>query len=425
MLKTIIRREHKNEWERRVALTPAHTKALREQGLNIVVENSPERIFANEAYTEHGIPMMDTPKYADFVVGIKEPPVTSIQPGQVHLAFSHIIKGQSHSMRLLQKFIDEKATLFDYERFIDENGKRTISFGRFAGIAGAVDTLYVLGRKFALKEVESDICLLKQTIEYDSYELLKAACAELDLQKGEPVRVLIVGTGNVGHGSEEVCQWLNLPKVDVDVLLSGGEFPEASWYAVAKNRHINARIDGKPFNRADFIEHGTKYYASTFDALLGKFNVLLQTPYWTEKYPKHLDAQRMKQYEQALPLVIGDISCDIDGSLSCTKKESSVGNPAFTYNVQQETIKDGISVDGVTVMAIDNLPCELSKDASEYFSNILKNYMHDLMHLDLSQDFNDLNLPILIKNAMIVYKGELTPNYGYLQSFLDEHQQNG
>ncbi len=423
MLQTILRREHKNHWERRVALTPEAVKELADQGYDIAVENSPERIFANESYASLGLPMTDTPDNAQFVVGIKEPPVASIQPNQVHLAFSHTIKGQSYNMGLLQKFIDQKGTLFDYEIITDDSGKRTIAFGRFAGIAGAADTFYVLGDKLKLKGIQSPISELKQTVEYGNCAALKAACSLVDLQQGEPVQVLIVGTGNVGKGAEEVCQWLNLPKVDINDLLSDKELPTGSWYAVASSRHINARNDGKPFDMDDFVANGVENYHSTFNKLLGKFNVLIQTPYWTEKYPRHLDSARMKEYKDELPLVIGDISCDINGSLACTLKESTIGTPAFSYNVDKESIEDGISWDGVTVMAIDNLPCELSEDASKHFSAILKDYMPDLMKMDLSKSFDELNLPEFLKRAMIVYKGELTPNYQYLQGFLDDYNQ--
>jgi len=423
MLSTIIRREHKNHWERRVALTPNAVKELVDSGLDIQVENSPERVFSNDEYASLGLTMKDSPNDAQFVVGIKEPPVASIQPNQVHLAFSHTIKGQSYNMGLLQKFIDQKGTLFDYEIITDDSGKRTIAFGRFAGIAGAADSFNVLGEKLKLKGLESEISTLKQSVEYGNCDALKAACNSIDLQKGEPVQVLIVGTGNVGQGAEEVCQWLNLPKVDIQDLLSDKELPEGSWYAVASSRHINARKDGKAFDMDDFVNSGVKNYISTFDQLLGKFNVLIQTPYWTEKYPRHLDSQRMRDYKDKLPWIIGDISCDINGSLACTLKESTIGEPAFTYDVMQESIEDGISWNGVTVMAIDNLPCELSQDASEHFSAILKGYMADLMGMDLTKSFADLNLPEFLKRALIVYKGELTPNYKYLQGFLDDFAQ--
>ncbi|TQV85844.1 alanine dehydrogenase [Aliikangiella coralliicola] len=424
MLKTVIRKEHKNDWEKRTALVPSDAAELVEKGFPISVEPSEIRIYSDADYLAHEVPIDGCPEKGEFVIGIKEPPVSSIQANQVHLAFSHTIKGQDYNMALLQKFIDEKATLFDYEPIVDESGKRTIAFGRFAGIAGAIDSFFVAGQKHLVRNEQSCLTQVKQTWEYGCIEKVKQHFDSIDINAGAPVRVLVVGTGNVGKGSEEVCQWLGLPKIDIQQLLDG-ETPDGSWYAVASSRHINRRKDGGAFDMQDFIEHGVDTYESTFDQLLGQFNILLQTPYWTEKYPKHLDQNRMLANQDKLPLVVGDISCDINGSLECTTKASDIDTPAFTYDVEKGESTDGVFADGITVMSIDNLPCELSLDASQHFSNILKGYMENLMSMDLSKPFDGCGLISELARAVIVYNGKLTPDYQYLQSFLDEfHRSN-
>lgn len=417
MLKTVVRKEHKNQWERRTPLTPDAVDQLIKQGFTIDVEACDIRIFNDQAYQQAGAKLVPTPAEHKLVVGIKEPPVDSIQQDQVHIAFSHTIKGQSYNMPLLQTFIDKGATLFDYETIVNERGARTIAFGRFAGIAGAIDTFHIAGKKLQLINKPSDIANIKQTHGYDGIEQIKSEFGKYDLQKGEAIRVLIVGTGNVGKGAEEVCRWLKLPKVDIQSI-ELGHIPEGSWYTVASSRHINARKDGKDFEFDDFVANGTIEYKSTFDQLLGRFNILIQTPYWTEKYPKHLDRERMKTNKEKLPWVIGDISCDINGSLECTKIASTIDEPAFTYQPETGDYKNGISWDGPTVMSIDNLPCELSADASEHFSAILKNYIPHLMQLDLSLEFDDLELHPELYRSLIVYKGKLTPNYKYLKKYL-------
>lgn len=417
MLKAILRKEHKNQWEKRTPLTPDAIKELKAQGYDIDVEQCDIRVHPNEDYVKAGAQLVDTPANHQLVIGIKEPPVDSILPGQVHIAFSHTIKGQSYNMPLLQRFIDQGATLFDYETIVNERGARTIAFGRFAGIAGAIDTFAIAGQKLSLINKQSDIQKVLQTYRYKGIEDIKSAFADFDLQKGEPLRVLIVGTGNVGKGAEEVCRWLKLPKVDIQSVALG-HLPEGSWYTVASSRHINERIDGEDFEFDDFVAKGTSEYISTFDRLLGKFNILIQTPYWTEKYPKHLDRNRMLEHKAKLPWVIGDISCDINGSLECTKIASTIDEPAFTYNPETDDYKMGISWDGPTVMSIDNLPCELSLDASRHFSSILKDYIPYLIDLDLSLEFDDLELHPELYRSLIVYKGKLTPNYKYLKKYL-------
>ncbi|WMS88019.1 hypothetical protein [Pleionea litopenaei] len=419
MLSAVLRKEHKNQWERRSALTPAAIEKLITNGYKVDVEHSDIRVFDDGSFNNIAATLVDSPEHHQLVIGIKEPPVDSIQPGQVHIAFSHTIKGQSYNMPLLQRFIDQGATLFDYETIVNERGARTIAFGRFAGIAGAIDTFWIAGIKLSQINKQTDLQRLKQTKDYTNIQEIKEQFAQLDLQKGEPIRALIVGTGNVGRGAEEVCRWLKLPKIDIESILLG-HIPEGSWYAVASSRHINARVDGGDFEYDNFVANGKEEYVSTFDNLLGKFNVLIQTPYWTEKYPKHLDSDRLVEQQQKLPWVIGDISCDIDGSLECTKKASTIDEPAFTYNVVEQSVKDGVSWEGPTVMSIDNLPCELSKDASEHFSAILKNYIPHLMDLDLSKSFEDLDLHPELYRSLIVYQGKLTPNYKYLKKFLNK-----
>ncbi|TQV77308.1 alanine dehydrogenase [Aliikangiella marina] len=422
MLKTVVRKEHKNDWEKRTALIPSCAAELVEKGFPISIEPSEIRVFSDSDYAAAGVPTNGCPENGQFIVGIKEPPVDSIQPQQVHLAFSHTIKGQDYNMRLLQKFIDQKATLIDYEPIVDENGERTIAFGRFAGIAGAIDSFMVAGKKLQARNQETCLSQVKQTWQYRSIDEIKASFAQIDVNQGKPVQVLIVGTGKVGKGSEEVCQWLGLPKIDIQTLLDNKP-PAGSWYAVASSRHINRRKDGQAFDMQDFIEKGAEAYESAFDQLLGKFDILLQTPYWTEKYPKHLDRNRMLEHQANLPMVVGDISCDINGSLECTTKASDIDTPAFTYDVASGTSHDGISAEGISVMSIDNLPCELSRDASEHFSDVLRGYMNNLMSIELDKPFEDCGLIPELSRAVIVYNGQLTPSFQYLQAYLDEHNQ--
>lgn len=417
MLRTILRKEHKNRWERRVALVPEAVRELAAKGYPVAFEPSEVRIFPDAEYRAVGAELMAGPDEAQFVVGIKEPPVGSIKDGQVHLAFSHVIKGQSYNMPLLRAFLERKATLLDYEPITDDKGVRTIAFGRYAGIAGAADTFWLAGLKLAQAGKQSPLQSLKQTKDYPTMEALEAAMGALDLQQGEPVRVLVVGTGKVGGGAEEVCQWLRLPKIAIEDVVAG-RAPAGSWYAVASSRHIHEHVQGKPFDYAEYVKEGKARYRSSFDQLLGRFDILLQTPFWTDFYPKHLDAERMRAFKDRLPYLIGDISCDIDGSLECTKKASTIDEPAFTYDVTTGEIADGISWNGPTVMSIDNLPCELSDDASRHFSARLVEYLPAIMEMDLSKSFEDCGLPTHLKRATIVYKGELTPNYQYLKQYL-------
>jgi len=247
MLTTVIRKEHKNDWEKRTALIPFDVAELVKKGFPISVELSKIRIYSDTDYQLMNVATDGCPEKGEFIVGIKEPAVASIKPNQVHLAFSHTIKGQDYNMVLLQKFIDQKATLIDYEPIVDSNGKRTIAFGRFAGIAGAIDSFFVAGEKYLARNEISCLSQIKQTWQYASIDKVKQHFKTIDINQGEPVRVLVVGSGNVGKGSEEVCQWLGLPEIEIQQLFDG-DIPQGSWYAVANSRHINRRKDGKTFD---------------------------------------------------------------------------------------------------------------------------------------------------------------------------------
>jgi alpha-aminoadipic semialdehyde synthase len=116
--------------------------------------------------------------------------------------------------------------------------------------------------------------------------------------------------------------------------------------------------------------------------------------------------------------VIGDISCDVDGGIECTVKATDPGNPVFVYVPEDDSIRDGVKGKGPVIMSVDNLPSELPKDASIYFSSVLREFIPALVRADFSVDFDDLDLPYALKKAIIVYKGEFTSDYLYLNEYL-------
>ncbi|MCP3674524.1 MAG: alanine dehydrogenase [Gammaproteobacteria bacterium] len=417
MLKTILRKEHKNKWERRTPLCPSAIDNLIDYGFPVDVEVSDVRIFGDESYQSIDAVTFSTPDNHQLIIGIKEPPIDSIKPSQVHLCFSHTIKGQEYNMPLLQRFIDNQATLFDYELMADENGIRTIAFGEYAGIAGAIDSFWIAGQKLILKAESSPLSEVKQTIHYETIDNVKRALSKINLQEGKAIRILIIGNGNVGRGAEKVCKWLNLPQLSAEKFLDN-QLLEGSWYTVLNCEDIHQRIDAGKFDWDEYIEKGKAFYRSKIESLLGRFDILIQASFWTDFYPRHLDNQQLIKNEQQLPWVIGDISCDIDGSFVCTQKASSIDQPAFSYDPTDGSMTDGISRDDMTVMSIDNLPCELSLDASEHFSQKLEEYTPHLMGMNLTKPFNELALPDEIKRAVIVYNGELTENFQYLNDYL-------
>ena len=75
---------------------------------------------------------------------------------------------------------------------------------------------------------------------------------------------------------------------------------------------------------------------------------------------------------------IGDISCDVKGSIELTNKTTTVENPTYTYNLKTSSYQDGCESEGITVLARDNLPSELPKDASGEFSELIREYVYQI-----------------------------------------------
>ncbi len=417
-LKAYIRKETKNRWEARAPLTPKGVRTLVSRNIPIWVEHSDIRAFKDETYEEAGAHLAPDCAEADVVLGIKEPAVDSIRPGQVHVAFSHTIKGQAYNMTLLRTFLERGATLIDYELMRNEQGERVIAFGRYAGLAGAIDTFHFAGKKLAIKNRKSVLGRVKKTYRYGSLARIKKALKGISFEPEDQLRVLIVGTGRVSRGSGDACRWLGLNRIEPGDLL-GDRVPEGNWYCILGTPDIVRARDGAPYERADYRARGIAGYESTFLNYLGKFDILLQTPYWEEKYPRQLTREQMRAHKQALPYMIGDISCDIEGSLACSLKETTIDEPTFTYDPETHQARDGISWDGPSVMSISHLPCEIPVDASKNFSKHLVKYLPDIITMDLDKPYENCGLPPLLHNAVIVYKGELTPAYRYLERHLN------
>jgi len=416
VLEVCLRRESKNRWERRTPLVPVDVASLIGQGIPLQVESSPIRIFGDEEYKASGAALVPDSSGCALVIGIKEPTLPELRPGQAHLAFSHTIKGQRYNMAMLRHILANGITLLDYEPICQPNGKRLIAFGRFAGLAGAIDTLHLAARKWEQKHGPCPLSSIKQTHQYASLKHAREAFQNLAPMKTPLWRIVLAGTGNVGKGAAEVLDWLALPRLNPEDFLRSAQGPA---YTVLDTADLHARIGGGNFDRAEYDTRGRSAYTSSFDRFLGHCDILLQTPYWTDKYPRHLDRARMIAHRDQLPWMIGDLSCDIDGSLACTKKPSTIDEPAFTYLPQEDQIVAGISWQGPTVMAIDNLPCELPRDASAHFSSILVDLVPKLAAMRLDQPFEACGLGPTLAAAVITWRGQLTPRYAYLNAHLN------
>jgi alpha-aminoadipic semialdehyde synthase len=117
---------------------------------------------------------------------------------------------------------------------------------------------------------------------------------------------------------------------------------------------------------------------------------------------------------------VGDITCDPDGSVEITHRGTEIENPVFVYNPFTRQPSDGFKGDGLLVMAVDILPSELPRDASQFFSEVLWRYVLPIAQADFSQPFEKVKLPNPVKKAVILHNGELTPDYEYMKEYITQ-----
>ena len=429
-----LRREDKNRWERRSPIIPKHVQELKEKhGIQTFVQPSEIRVFSEKEYIDAGAQTSDNLSPCSVVFAVKEIPVDLFEKGKTYVFFAHVIKGQKHNMPMLKKMMDLGCTLIDYERIIDNNGKRLVFFGRFAGLAGMVDTLWIFGQRLKWEHIDSPFSRIKQTLHYNNLSDIRKHLTEVGKEierKGLPKSItpLVVGFsgyGNVSKGAQEIIDMLPVKDVKPDDLESVYRNPsnKVIYKVVFKEEHMVEPIDSnKGFGLQDYYDH-PENYRPVFERYAPYLSILVNCIFWSAKYPRLLTKKYMrdafKNRKNLRLKVVGDISVDINGAVEFTEKTTSSDNPVFVYNPISDEIKDGYMGDGVVVMAVDNLPCELPVESSESFSEALKPFVPDIMKADYNvPDFNRLVLPPEIKNAVILYHGKLTPNYSYINKFL-------
>ena len=432
-----IRREDKNKWERRVPLVPADvTKLKQNHELNFLVQTSPIRVFTDEDYIEAGIKVGKDLAEADIVVAVKEIPIDLVQEKKVYLCFSHTIKGQDYNMPLLQKFLDQKATLIDYERIADEQNRRLIFFSLHAGYAGAIETLVALAQRMELQGQTTPLTALKHAYEYSSLAEAQDHLREIGARISaegmgslqEPLIIGVAGYGNVAKGCAAILECLPVREISVDELAAAGQGAAKEWGPLLKvvfkeEDMVETRAKDAQFVLQDYYQR-PKNYRGVFQRYLPDLDVLLNTIYWTPDYPRLVTKKWVKANygsgKSPRLKVIGDISCDIEGSIEVTFKAPMPETPCYVYEPETGEVTDGVEGNGPVVMSVDNLPCELPKESSEHFSSVLHEMMPALGQADFSGGFEELHLPSFLKKAVIAHRGELAPSYRYLQEYLDK-----
>lgn len=429
-----IRREDKNEWERRVPLTPADLADLgRDHPLTFRVQRSPNRVFADAEFAAAGAELVDDIPDADVVLAVKEIPTRLLRAGKTYVYFAHVIKGQPYNMAMLRRLLELGATLIDYEKIVDARGRRLIYFSVHAGYAGMIETLWCAGQRLATLGVKTPLMEVKHAYEYADLTAAKDHLREVGVAIAHhglggfdrPLVIGVAGYGNVARGCQEILACLPMTEVAPADLAAASRRPAADGPLLAttfREEDLAApRAAGAAFDLQEYYTHPERY-EGVFARHLPLLDVLVNATYWDARYPRLVTREWVAAHyangDRPRLQVIGDISCDIDGGIEVTHEATMPDDPCYVAQ-PDGTARFGVQGDGPVIMAVDNLPCELPRESSEFFSHVLRGMVPALGACDWSRDFAQLDLPLELRSAVIVHQGRLTPDFAYLQAYLD------
>ncbi len=430
-----IRREDMYHWERRTPLVPQDLVALSSQeGLSFAVQSSDKRAFTHEEYRSSGLEIVEDLSNCRIIVGLKEIPVDVLEPDKIYVFFSHTIKGQLANMPMLQRCLDLGCTIIDYERIVDEQGRRLIFFGNYAGLAGAIDTLWTLGQRLRWEGIETPFADLKQASSYADLSEAKAAISQVGEQvAGEglpesisPLVIGVAGYGNVSKGAQEILDLLPMTELSPSALLAPGGVTAEAGSPIIKvvfreEDTVLPLVEGHPFELQEYYDCPEGYRAA-FERYLPRLHVLINCIYWEPKYPRLVTRSQIQAlYADGQPTlrVIGDISCDVEGAVETTVKATEPDDPTYVYDPDKGSISFGVEGHGPVMMAVDILPTELPRESSTTFSEILRSFVPAIAAADYAVDFDKLALPPELKRAVICHRGRLTPEYQYIAKYVD------
>lgn len=394
-------RETKTPIDNRVALSPEQVAHLNQEfpAHEIVVQASDIRAFHDEEYREAGVKVVDSVDDCDVLFGIKEAKIDTLIPGKQYFFFGHIAKMQEYNRPLLQAFIQKHITFCDYEYLVDDNNIRVCAFGWWAGVVGVYYTLRGFGLKNGLFE------LPKPDRRFTLGRLLDALRG-IELPK---IKLFITGAGRVSQGAQYILDNIGAVKMTEAEFLGIEQVDRLSYCFTDVDRLVK-RKDGGVFSWSDFT-HNAKEYESNFLRWAQKTDVLICAHFWGPDAPVYLSEDDLRRDDLRIRM-IGDVTCDIKGSIKSTVRPATHDAPYYDYNPISEKDEPAFSSDkNITVMAVDTCPNALAMDTSAYFGEMLTKHVFEPM---LKGEHS-----AVIHRSMILKDGELTPRFDYLKGFAE------
>lgn len=394
-----IIRERKNPPDRRVVLSPQACQNVMSTHpqAQLIVEPSPIRVFTDAEYQEANIPVADEMAQCEVLLGVKEVPIEALLPNKQYFFFSHTIKKQPYNRKLLQAILNKNITLYDHEVITDPKGLRLVAFGRYAGIVGAYNGVRAYGLKTGQFQLPKAQMLKDQ----------KALIQALRSITIPPIKILLTGKGRVGNGAKEMLDGMQLREVGVEDYLEG-QFTEPVYCQIDVSEY-NLRKDGVKGNMQDFFDHPDEY-KSNFFRFARVTDFYIAGHFYGDGAPYLFTRKDAKQPDFKIR-VVADISCDIDGPVATTLRASTIADPIYGYDPRAESETDFKQENAIAVMAVDNLPAELPRDASEGFG---ESFVSQVIPAFFNGDANGI-----LERARMTQNGKLTPRYSYLQDYVD------
>ena len=444
----ILREGINKKGEKRVAITPAYAAGIVHKGHRLIVQpaENPDsgeikRAFKDEDYAAIGAEINEDLRAADVIFGLKEIPVKRILPEKTYLLFSHTYKGQLKNREMLKAFINLRTNIIDYELIRDENNQRLITaFTYNAGYAGMVDSLWSLGQRLSLKRIQNPFVKIPQAIDGEDLQAIKDLVAEAGKnisvmgtpEEIPPVITCFLGKGKTSFAAQQIYDLLPVIEITpdrIEEVFNAGSRKHVyklvlninDMYRLKAGEGIDMEAYAKMTKKQKRQHYlvNPEFYESNLDKVLPYLTLLMNCIIWEPRYPHAVPNSLMKDiYKKSKTLmVIGDITCDPNGSIEFSR-ETWIDDPVFIYNPFSETIRMGFEGDGVAVMAVTNLPCEFSADASRQFSSDLSGYIDSIISADYRGRIQDSSLPAAVKRAVIIWKGSFTDDYFYMKNYI-------
>ncbi|RXR23417.1 NAD(P)-dependent oxidoreductase [Flavobacterium stagni] len=393
-------KERKNPPDRRVVFTPEELVRLQNEHpeAKVKVESSDIRVFPDEAYANLGIDVVTDMQDCDVLFGVKEIPVDALIPNKKYFFFSHTIKKQPYNRKLLQAILAKNIELYDHETIVDANNRRLIGFGRYAGLVGAYNGFRGFGIKYELFN------LPKAETLHSKEDLI----ARLKRQTLPNIKVVLTGHGKVGMGAKEILDGMKMKQVSLEDYLT--KTYTQPVYTQIDVLDYNKRIDGQVKDNKDFYTH-PEAYTSDFERFTKVSDVFIAGHFHGNGAPDILTQDMLKAPDCKIK-VVADISCDVDGPVACTVRATTIAEPFMGYLPNEHKEVPYTHPGSIMVMSVDNLPCELPKDASEGFGEM---FMEHVIPAFFNGDKDGI-----LQRAKMTEGGKLTPRFAYLQDYVDE-----